>query len=465
MVAALILSLTNTAVVPVPVNDDWWRMRHAAMVKRAQQGNVDLVFVGDSITNAFGGEPDTGENFHNRGGDTWDLYYGGRHALNLGISGDRTQHVLWRLDHGEMDNLSPKVVEIMIGTNNSGSNTADEIAEGVEAVVEKAESKAPKAKILLLAIFPRGLANSPERAKLAEVNSKLKMWARAPRVTFLDIGKVFLDKNGEIPNDVMPDKLHPFACGYRLWAMATEPTLARLLGEKPKSTANPMNSALVPVTQDRDHGVYDWAERHKSILAYNRAHPDSDFVFIGDSITHRFGGPPVVDNPNLVGRQVWEKMYGSRKGLNLGYGYDRTENVLWRIEQGELDRIHPKAVAILIGTNNMSTNTNDEVVQGILAVASAVHRKLPKSHILLLGILIRGQNANDPIRTRVAAVNSMLDKVHPRYTTFLDIGSKFLNSDGSISNDVMFDFLHPTAKGYQIEADAIEPVLAKWYKS
>ena len=123
------------------------------MVGVAQKGESKLVFIGDSITHAFGGEPDTGESFHNRGKDTWDLYYGADKPLNLGISGDRTQHVLWRLEHGEIGTCHPKVAVVMIGTNNLGSNTPAEIEKGVEAVSERVKSLTPGAHILLLGIF------------------------------------------------------------------------------------------------------------------------------------------------------------------------------------------------------------------------------------------------------------------------------------------------------------------------
>src|SRR5579859_6662603 len=153
--SALLAQASNDALVPVPRPDGWWTHRHEAMVLRSAMGHSDLVFIGDSITHAFGGDPYTGEDFGKRGEDTWDLFYGDRRAVNLGISGDRTQHVLWRLDHGEMEGLQPKAVVVMIGTNNMASNTADQIAQGVEAVCERVHQKAPDAKELLLAIFPR----------------------------------------------------------------------------------------------------------------------------------------------------------------------------------------------------------------------------------------------------------------------------------------------------------------------
>lgn len=460
--AVVLLQQGNDAIVPVSRSDAGWMNRHGAMVTRAMKGNVDLVFVGDSITHAFGGEPDTGENFANRGMDTWNTFYGDRHALNLGISGDRTQHVLWRLDNGELAGTKPKVAVVMIGTNNVGSNTPAQIAEGVEAVCAKVKQKAPSAKVLLLAIFPRGKADSAERKAVKETNELLAAWAKTAKTTFLDIGKVFLDANGEIPTDVMPDQLHPFAFGYRKWAMAMEPTLAKMLGQKPKTTDSALNSALVPVTQNRDYQSYDWMNRHRAVLAEVKSHPKTDLVFIGDSITHRFGGPPSNENL-LMGKAAWDEFYGKRNALDLGFGWDRTENVLWRIENGELNGIQPKVVVLNIGTNNLGLNTTEEIRAGVAAIIREIRERMPKTRILLLGVFPRGQNPDDPMRIKVTALNkqlAVLDKT-PN-VTYLDLGAKFLEPDGAISAEVMNDYLHPTEKGYRIWAEGMEPTLSQW---
>lgn len=234
--AIVLVSLIQASetTTPVPVNDPGWIRRHEAMAARAKQGDIDIVFIGDSITHAFGGEPRTGEGFLDRGKDSWDYYYGDRKALNLGISGDRTQNVLWRLDNGELDGIKPKVAVVMIGTNNTPFNSAEQVAEGVEAVCDKIVAKQPKTKVLLLAIFPRDKAASQLRAKVDGANAMLAAWAKSHSVSFLDINSTFMDANKEIPSDLMPDLLHPFGKGYRLWAERMEPTLAKLLGQKPK---------------------------------------------------------------------------------------------------------------------------------------------------------------------------------------------------------------------------------------
>ena len=211
----------NSAIVPVPREDNGWMKRHESMNERVKQGNVDLLFIGDSITHGWEGA----------GKEVWDQYYAKRNAVNLGIGGDQTQHVLWRLDNGNIDGIKPKLAVIMIGTNNSHSNTAPEIAEGVEAIVKKLRARLPEMRILLLAIFPRTDVPAEIQQKIKEASAKFAAdLAADPMVEFMDIGPAFLNEKGELTKDVMPDLLHPNAKGYALEAEATESAIGRLLG-------------------------------------------------------------------------------------------------------------------------------------------------------------------------------------------------------------------------------------------
>jgi beta-glucosidase len=150
----------------------------------------------------------------------------------MGFSGDRTEHVLWRLEHGEIDGLTPKLAMIMIGTNNSGSNTPEDIAEGVKAIVCKLRSQLPDMKILLLGVFPRG---ADDEDRLRQVNAKtneiIAKLADGKNVVYLDIGPKFLGPRGTLSKEIMPDRLHPNRRGYQIWAEAVEPTVAKLMGE------------------------------------------------------------------------------------------------------------------------------------------------------------------------------------------------------------------------------------------
>jgi lysophospholipase L1-like esterase len=209
----------------VPVLHEGTLKRHESFNERAKQGNVGLILIGDSITQGWEG---------NGAKDVWDKYYTKRDAMNLGIGGDRTQHVLWRLDHGNIDGISPKLAVLMIGTNNSNGsdNTAEEIGAGITAIVKKLREKLPQTKVLILAIFPRGAMPNPQREKNAKASEIAANSADNKMVYFLDIGPKFLGPDGALTKEIMPDYLHLSPAGYEIWASATEPMVAQLMGEK-----------------------------------------------------------------------------------------------------------------------------------------------------------------------------------------------------------------------------------------
>ena len=224
------LASANTAIAPEP-RDGGWVKRHEGFVDIAKQGNVDVLFLGDSITDAWRRDPPGGKK-------VWDANFAPLRAANFGISGDRTQHVLWRLENGELDGIRPKAVVLMIGTNNTGferdgttpRNTPAETAEGVAAIVKKLRSKQPQAKILLLAVFPRGeKPDHPQRKQIAEINAAIARLDDGRNVRFLDIGQKFLAPDGTLPKEIMPDFLHPVEKGYEIWAAAIKEPLAALL--------------------------------------------------------------------------------------------------------------------------------------------------------------------------------------------------------------------------------------------
>jgi lysophospholipase L1-like esterase len=192
---------------------------------KENQGQAEVIFVGDSITQGWEGN----------GKEAWAKYYAARHALNLGIGSDHTQHVLWRLDHGNLDGLKPKVAVVLIGVNNihDDNNTPRQVLEGVTAVVQKLREKLPETKVLLLGIFPFREDFCAQRAKALQVNQALHKLDDGQWIRFLDIGHLFIQPNGKIAKDIMRDFLHPSAAGYRIWAEAMEPDLVALLGEKP----------------------------------------------------------------------------------------------------------------------------------------------------------------------------------------------------------------------------------------
>ena len=221
-------AVVNTAIVPQPRSapEGAWVKRHDGFVQIAKGGGVDILLMGDSITDFW----------RNRGSNVWNQCYAPRHAANFGISGDRTQHVLWRIDNGELEGIKPKVVVLMIGTNNTGKekdgtprNSVPETVAGVTAVVQDIRTRLPDSKILLLGIFPRGNFDDPQRAQVALINTVIARLDDGKMIRYLDIGPDFLEAGGTLPKSIMPDLLHPNEHGYEIWAKAMEPTLADML--------------------------------------------------------------------------------------------------------------------------------------------------------------------------------------------------------------------------------------------
>jgi lysophospholipase L1-like esterase len=209
--------------------------RHNAVVDRVKQGHVDLILVGDSITHGWGGSPD--ETRGDAIGELWRKYFGSRNAVNEGFGWDRTQHVLWRFDHGEIDGIAPKVAVVLIGTNNIGANKAGDVVLGITAVVDELRKKLPSTKVLLLGIFPRDeKPDTYNRKQVAEINGLVaSSVGKEDGVTYLDLSSTFVQPDGTISRDVMRDFLHPTAKGYALWVQAMEPTLAKLMGDAARS--------------------------------------------------------------------------------------------------------------------------------------------------------------------------------------------------------------------------------------
>ena len=225
VVQAAIKNATTPAHRMKSDEKNWWQKRHESKVTEAKNTEWDIIFLGDSITHSW----------ETAGKKTWNKYYRKRKALNLGFSGDRTEHVLWRLDNGEFEEVQPKVVVLMIGTNNTGhrKDPPKAIAAGIEKIIERINTKSPTTKILLLAIFPRSeKAADPQRKNNDRTNALLEKLKKKDGVTYLDINERFLLPDGTLSKEIMPDLLHPKQKGYAIWAEAIEPSLRALLAEE-----------------------------------------------------------------------------------------------------------------------------------------------------------------------------------------------------------------------------------------
>jgi lysophospholipase L1-like esterase len=214
----------------VPFHNERNDQRHQGFVEIAKKGNIDLLFVGDSITDWFywplrGGEA--------TGGKVWEANFAPLKAANFAIAGDTTQGVLWRMQNGELEGFKAKLIVLMLGTNNTASSPVGQIIDGDRLIVEEFKKQQPQAKVLVLGVFPRNNARSADQtavlnATIKAINIGLSQLADNKQVFYMDIGDKFL-VNGVVPTDVMADGLHPTAKGYQIWADAILPTVKTLM--------------------------------------------------------------------------------------------------------------------------------------------------------------------------------------------------------------------------------------------
>lgn len=220
-----------SAAIPKAGNARFFEL-HESFLARAQAGPIGLLFLGDSITEGWKNAP-----------HIWEHYFGQYQPANFGISGDQTHHVIWRIENGELDGVTPKVVVLMLGTNNAGQHTAEQIAAANTKIIELIRAKIPGVKVLLLAIFPRDARRGPSgliteaavsdagkrMAVIDRTNALLAKLDDGETVRFLNIGAQFLGKDGRIPWVIMPDQLHLTRAGYQLWADAMQPLLEEMM--------------------------------------------------------------------------------------------------------------------------------------------------------------------------------------------------------------------------------------------
>ncbi len=220
-----------SAAIPKTGNARFFEL-HEKFLARGKAGPIGVLFLGDSITEGWGKAP-----------HIWEHYFGKYQPANFGIGGDQTQHVIWRIENGEFEGISPKVVVLMIGTNNSHQHTGDQIADANQKIIGLIRAKIPGVKVLLLAILPCDASRNPDglitEAAIADAAKRVAANDRANvllaklddsvNVRFLNTNAVFLGRDGRIPWTIMPDQLHPTASGYQLWAEALEKPLAEMM--------------------------------------------------------------------------------------------------------------------------------------------------------------------------------------------------------------------------------------------
>ena len=452
----------NPATVPV---EGYAKKRHAEKAELLKTNKYDLLMFGNSITHNFE-KPEYQP--------IWNQFFAPRNALNLGTSAYRTENLVWEIQNLPLENQSPKVAIVEIGTNNIDEknyptrHTAGQLAGGIETIVKLLREKLPQTKIIIMRCFP-GCYGGPNptshRAILERASDIVSKLADNKTVFYCDVNHVFLNLDGSINHDQMPDWLHPSPAGAKAWAQAMEPLLSQLMGDTSRDTDIPENTAVVPVSK-LENDSYNWWNRHAEVLRVKDS-INPEIVLIGNSITHFWGGEPKLKyadgksrKPN--GPNAWASVFANHRVLNLGFGWDRTQNVLWRLDHGEIDGIHPRTIIMHLGTNNTSETANarmnsaTEIVEGIRAVCMRLRSKVPGAHLVLMKVFPREEKPDHQRRILINEINKQLEVfARENNIDLLDIGPKMLTPDGTLSKEIANDFCHPTEKGYQIWADEI----------
>lgn len=389
--------------------------------------------------------------------------------VNRGISGNTLSNLEARWDEDTLK-VKPTVLSILVGINDIcqplRAGKSFDLA-GFEAQYRKLLDRTlkdnPSLRLVLCKPFTvdtgQRHAEYDQRKQLVESAGKaIERLAKDYHAPAVDFQKVFDAAAKLAPMEHwIWDGVHPTYSGHQL--MADE--WVRVYNEFYVSPLEDpaRNSAIAPeVNFERDS--YDWLHRHTDILdAKNQAQPD--LVMIGDSITHFWGGTPLAKQQN--GPKAWKELMSGLKVLNMGCGWDRTQNVLWRIQHGELDGVNPKAIVLLIGTNNLvgdstaRTNTPEEVAVGIRTVVSQLLQRCPEAKITVMAVFPRGFDTDNPLDLAIRKLNGLVKQTLegvPRVSV-LDIGAKLRSSNGAVTKDMFSDGTHPTEKGYRVWGQAL----------
>ena len=361
--------------------------------------------------------------------------------INLGFSGNG------RLEKGVLDLMAETDARLYILA--CLANLTDATHEQIDSLTAAAVSIL-RAKIdapIILVEHP-GFSDVPVNSAQAEIIDRLNKASKAvfARLKDAGVGKLYYVSREDmnIPADGWTDDVHPSDLGQTAMATAIEKCAREAL-----SLPQGQISTTIPVTQRREPDSYEWRVRHDSIVAYNhRVKPRK--VILGNSITHYWGGEPAADRKN--GEKSWNKQMRPAGYANLGCGWDRIENVLWRVVHGELDGFDAEEVVLMIGTNNYSLNSDKDIVEGLRFLISAVRQRQPGAKIKVAGILPR-RDAEQWVSNINKAIEAMAAEED---CLFINPGLRLLLKDGRIDESLFSDGLHPNDKGYSLIAPDIK---------
>ncbi|GAB3251920.1 SGNH/GDSL hydrolase family protein [Larkinella harenae] len=329
--------------------------------------------------------------------------------------------------------------------------TAEEVKKRIRESVRTLRQKRPATPILLVehAGYTDGESNPARQRAYEELNALTRQIFTQLKSEGIDNLHLLPKSEINLSADAMVDGTHPSDLGMQQYADAYERTLRRVLHE-PSGTV----STTQPRTQSRDSRLYDWETRHREIRARLKAKPPR-IVYIGNSITHYWGGEPKA--PLAQGADSWKTVLEPLGVQNLGYGWDRVENVLWRVYHGELDGYKAEQVVLMIGTNNIHLNSNAEIIAGLKQLIGAIQVRQPGADILMVGILPRRDEEQ-----RLVGLNEELARLAGEVNVhFAQPGTVFLKPDGKIDEALFGDGLHPNAEGYRRFAEKLVPYLKK----
>ena len=378
-------------------------------------------------------------------------------VVHRGFGGSNMNDALHFFDRAILP-LKPRALIVYEGDNDiSQGVSVDLVLETFDKLIAKTHAAFPKCRIHLLAIKP-SQSRAHLRPKIDEANKRFAAkCATDPRLHFMDVATPVLDGAGA-PNPAffLKDRLHLNRAGYEQWVTVVRPHLLRT-----ELRHEPINNALVPRSKIERDG-YDWWKRHAAVLQWVNSGKKADVILIGDSITHFWGGEPKAKLRR--GIQAWDSLFANHTALNLGFGWDRIQNVLWRIDHGELANQQPRLFVVHIGTNNLAGTANArastprEIAEGIATVCDRLHAHAPKARIVLMNVFPRGRTPDHRYRTAIAAINQGIAPLAERpYVDLLDLTPRLLDANGHIPKSLMPDGLHPNAAGYQVWADALKP--------
>ena len=362
-------------------------------------------------------------------------------VINLGFSGNgKLESELFDL----LSEIDAKLFIIDCMPNLPGKSAEviyNRTLKGVKKLRET--SKAP-----ILLVEHDGYANDVTSEKAEEsyrvANTELrKAYNTLQEEQIPDIYYLTKEEIG-IPADGMVDGVHSTDLGMQQYADSYLKKIREILHEK-----NEGPTSCIPCKQQRDS--YDWYARHEEILKLNRENAP-EIIMIGNSITHYWAGEPTA--PTQRGKEAWDKLFKNRSVRNLGFGWDKTENVLWRIYHGELDGFKANMIFLLIGTNNLQFNTDKEILQGILQVTEAIKIRQPQAKLCVMGILPRANTEK-----RIQQINKELRKKLEQNCIYINLSNLLTDKNGIINSSLFSDGLHPNTKGYEKIAEVLKTYL------